>query len=117
MSATRLVVSCSVCAHADAHGSWPTDHVGTHCRECHRSWTAKGAAHCPVCCGHFAADATAQLHWVGGRHVDPRAVSRLIQDADGVWHMAGKRPSFPERLSVEARKPSRGSKVPAEVAS
>jgi hypothetical protein len=102
MTSERATGPCSVCAYAASHGWWGPNHRGTHCRMCHRSWTAKRAAHCPVCCEHFATDATAQLHWAGGsygaRHLDPRAVPSLVQDCDGVWHMAGSRPASIEQL-------------------
>jgi hypothetical protein len=116
-----MAAPCSVCDQVTTLGWWGPDHRGTHCRKCHRSWTAKGAAHCPVCCEHFATDATAQLHW-GGRsyeaeHLDPRSVSALVRDGDRLWHMAGKRPTYVEPLCGEALKPCRGGQVPAEVAS
>jgi hypothetical protein len=115
------VVACPICAYADAHGWWGPNHRGTHCRKCHRSWTAKGATHCSVCWEHFATDGTAQLHWAGrgygAQHLDPRVVLTLVQDGDAVWHMAGKRPSYVERLCAEGRKPDLDSHAAVEVAS
>lgn len=62
---------CLTCAYADEHGSWPPDHRGTHCRDCHRSWTSKREAHCARCCGHFTSDTLAERHWCDGRSREP----------------------------------------------
>lgn len=53
---------CPLCAYAKEHGSWPTSHRGTHCHDCHRSWTGLREAHCTVCCAHFSTDAHAESH-------------------------------------------------------
>ena len=53
---------CSICRHAEDFGSWPTDHRGTHCRVCHRSWASLKESHCVVCHQHFSADSVADLH-------------------------------------------------------
>ena len=53
---------CSICRHAEDFGSWPTDHRGTHCRVCHRSWASLKESHCMVCHQHFSADSVADLH-------------------------------------------------------
>jgi len=92
-----MAPGCVVCAYARRHGAWPPDHRGTHCKRCHRSWTARGQAHCTVCCAHFSSDGTARLHWAnrdgrGSRHLDPQEVPGLVQNADGVWHRAGQHP-------------------------
>ena len=62
---------CSICAYAREHGSWPTDHRGTHCEFCHRSWTGERQGHCVnldsegrSCCLHFAGDRPGDLHLV-----------------------------------------------------
>lgn len=55
-------MTCPVCAFADEHGWWGPGHRGTHCRDCHRSWTALKEAHCTACHEHFSTDAHAQSH-------------------------------------------------------
>lgn len=56
---------CDICVHADEHGSWPSavaNKSATHCRSCHRTWTAKREAHCAACCEHFTSDNLAEKH-------------------------------------------------------
>lgn len=53
---------CDICAYAAEHGSWPPSHRGTHCHDCHRSWTSLKEAHCTVCHEHFSTDGHAQSH-------------------------------------------------------
>lgn len=53
-------MSCPACAYAEAEGHWPD--VGTHCSDCHRTWTGMKEAHCPRCHLHFASDSTAEIH-------------------------------------------------------
>ena len=91
MSATRLVVSCPVCAYADAHGSWPPGHIGTHCRGCHRSWASTAQAHCSKCHEQFASVGVADTHWTKRGHVHPATVPKLERhdEAHGaVWRTA-----------------------------
>jgi hypothetical protein len=54
--------SCPICAYAADHGSWPPDHVGTHCRDCHRSWRGLKEAHCAACHEHFSSPAAFDRH-------------------------------------------------------
>lgn len=58
---------CEPCEHADREGWWGPGHRGTHCRNCHRSWTGYAEAHCVECCLHFSTDRVADAHRVGGR--------------------------------------------------
>lgn len=53
-------MNCELCAHADTHGSW--NQQGTHCRDCHRTWTSKSEAHCVRCHHHFSSHTAADLH-------------------------------------------------------
>lgn len=54
---------CDLCAYAAVHGWWGPDHKGTHCGDCHASWSGTGKAHCTVCHQTFASNPTADLHW------------------------------------------------------
>lgn len=94
---------CAICDYAKAHGWWgPLAKNGTHCSTCHRTWQARGQAHCTVCHEHFASNGVANYHWgsgksakspaYGAKHLDPHELPTLIQDANGVWHGADKRP-------------------------
>lgn len=91
---------CDPCLNAHKYGWWGPDHKGTHCRGCHRSWTALKESHCPECHQSFSADSLADRHRVGGRCLtgeklsvletrSGRLVMRLV---DGVWR-------YPERLT------------------
>lgn len=53
-------MTCLSCIAAKRDGHWP--HDGTHCRECHRTWTSFVEAHCVVCHLHFSTNNTADLH-------------------------------------------------------
>lgn len=53
---------CDVCAYAAEYGMWPPDHEGTHCADCHRSWSSLVEAHCVDCHLHFTSEASAALH-------------------------------------------------------
>lgn len=76
-------VACEICVYANEHGSWPTDHRGTHCRECHRSWSGKREVHCAACCLHFSADSVADKHYVRGQCLDPiDMLTRTAQNGD-----------------------------------
>ena len=63
--ARMLASLCEICEYASEHGSWPTDHRGTHCKGCHRSWTGLAQSHCTVCHRHFGSDAAGDAHWPG----------------------------------------------------
>ena len=58
-------MSCSICSDSTQHGSWPSDHRGTHCWDCHRSWSGFREAHCTECHQHFSSDLLAERHRVG----------------------------------------------------
>lgn len=53
---------CLICAHAQEHGHWPKEHVGTHCKTCHRSWAAHGECHCGGCHLHFTSLSAFTIH-------------------------------------------------------
>ncbi|HEY7822149.1 MAG TPA: hypothetical protein VIG24_04925 [Acidimicrobiia bacterium] len=71
---------CATCIHADKFGEWPTTHKGTHCRDCHRSWTSLKEAHCRVCHQHFSADSVADSHEPYCT-TDPTATVQSMQEA------------------------------------
>ncbi len=119
--------ACPICTFARVHGSWPPSHRGTHCRDCHRSWTAKRAVHCAFrdkaglrCCAHFASISAANLHWGSGKgnrapaddadHLDPTEVVALALGSDGTWRMAQERPP---RLLGLCGEPRNGLRVPS----
>lgn len=73
---------CKVCAYAAIHACWPKDHRGTHCRDCHRSWTGLKEAHCVTCHEHFSTDAHAESHRGSrGACVHPASVLRKDGEA------------------------------------
>jgi hypothetical protein len=78
-------VDCEICAFAKIHACWPHDHKGTHCRECHASWTGTRPGHCVVCHQTFAGDTASEAHWDGARHVHPVEVENLELRDDGFW--------------------------------
>jgi len=96
---------CLTCDYAHQHASWPPGFRGTHCADCHRSWTSRKEAHCAVCHAQFASATAADQHWCDGkgahtpwcdgahgrpwspRHADPADVPTLVQEA-GVWRLA-----------------------------
>jgi len=84
---------CAVCSYADEHGWWGPGHKGTHCRDCHRSWTGTAKAHCTLCHETFSTNGVADLHWLRGVHHEPCTVKALRQGDDGTWHTAGERPA------------------------
>lgn len=61
------LTDCAPCAYAREHGWWGPAHRGTHCRDCHHSWTSRKEAHCTVCHEHFASVTAAEMHWCDGR--------------------------------------------------
>lgn len=101
----RSPMPCPTCTYAHAHASWPPGFRGTHCADCHRSWTSRKEAHCARCHGHFASATAADQHWCDGkgahtpwcpgshgrpwspRHADPAEVPTLVA-TDGVWRLA-----------------------------
>ena len=87
---TTTPSACLVCAFATKHGHWPMK--GTHCRDCHRSWTSHAQAHCVRCHEQFASNGTAERHWGrGGEHRDPVVAGLVAHDeAYGtVWRRPG----------------------------
>lgn len=89
------MAACPICAYAHEHGSWPPDHAGRHCRDCHRSWTSTAWAHCTTCHATFTADSVAEKHWLKGRHVEPEDVpgSTAVLTACGPRRRTGTLPS------------------------
>jgi len=91
---------CGPCAHALLRGWWGQD--GTHCRKCHRSWTAFRQIHCSSCCRHFSSPSTLDLHKSNGGCIDPGTVVRAstgaallrLRPEDGVWVGNVERPEF-----------------------
>jgi hypothetical protein len=70
---------CQPCDHAAREGWWGPGHRGTHCQDCHRSWTGYAEAHCAECHLHFSTDHVAAAHRVGDHCMtlsDLRAVRR-----------------------------------------
>jgi hypothetical protein len=93
------LLTCAACVHAAAHGWWGPGVRGTHCPECHRSWSSPVQVHCVVCHEQFATDNVARLHWTRTGHVHPATVDRLAphHERDGVvWRRTGGRPERPE---------------------
>lgn len=54
-------VECPVCEHNRLHG-WTGLRKGSHCRDCHRTWTGLREAHCTLCCAHFTTPANFDRH-------------------------------------------------------
>ena len=78
--------TCEICEYGRAHACWPPEHKGTHCGDCHRSWTGTREAHCVVCHAHFTGDSVADLHWVKGKgHQAPETVEGLYLGPDAKW--------------------------------
>lgn len=93
---------CATCKHADEHGWWGPDHIGTHCRGCHRSWTGKREAHCLTCHEHFSTPANFDAHLTSHGCRNPwlvktrtgRKLMKPVQRASGrVWVGSGEYPS------------------------
>lgn len=55
-------MNCDVCAYAAEHGWWGPDFMGTHCRNCHRSWTGKTESHCASCHESFTSVEPFDIH-------------------------------------------------------
>jgi hypothetical protein len=84
----RYDPACAVCVSATDNAHWPMP--GTHCRDCHRSWTSKAEAH--VCHQHFVTNGVADRHWRAvapgrqpGEHLDPMTVGTIELWDDGLW--------------------------------
>jgi hypothetical protein len=60
----RMGKSSSGCPACDTISrlGWIGPRAPSHCRRCHRSWTAKAQAQCVACCRHFATTKAAALH-------------------------------------------------------
>jgi hypothetical protein len=120
------MTDCAVCAHAELHGWWGSDHHGTHCRRCHRSWIGRAEAHCPMCCRHFGSDRAAQVHkrssrdgervWcvdpatIFDRHGQPR-LKLTVRASGKVWVQ-----TRPEPFPALSRRPQPRSAPPVGVA-
>lgn len=82
-------MTCTVCEETDRVG-WLTQ-SGSHCRDCHRSWTSKKQAHCPTCCAHFSTPNLFDAHLLARGCQDPATVTRkdgtprFRQDEAGMW--------------------------------
>lgn len=81
--------TCVPCGHASEHG-WFGLKSGTHCRQCHRTWTGAKQAHCVTCCRHFSSPSTFDFHFgKEGEHRDPMQKNREFRQADdGTWFKA-----------------------------
>lgn len=110
-------MTCPTCEHADAHG-WFGLRRGTHCRRCHRTWTAPREAHCTLCCRHFSTGENADAHVGSSGCVDPATLCdkrhrprfKLADRPSGpTWRGAGAYdgPREPQRLGFQPRKAAR----------
>jgi RNA polymerase subunit RPABC4/transcription elongation factor Spt4 len=66
-------LDCPVCAFAAEHHYWPMP--GTHCKDCHRSWTSLSQAHCITCHEQFATNGVSDRHWIKGHHIHPSFIA------------------------------------------
>lgn len=75
---------CIVCAES-TKGAWPRWHKGTHCRDCHKSWTSLTAAHSMCCHLTFSSNSAAEAHLVRGHCTDPSTLPafELVTRANG----------------------------------
>jgi hypothetical protein len=55
-------MTCVPCSNAEIRGWWGPDHKGTHCRDCHRSWTGTTQVHCVGCHEHFTSARAFDAH-------------------------------------------------------
>jgi hypothetical protein len=69
-------MTCSACAHTDAHG-WHGLEGSAHCHDCHHTWKSKRAAHCPTCCEQFTSYSTSDLHDGSNGCIDPNEIPEL----------------------------------------
>jgi len=102
-----MTISCEICSYADVNGSWPTDHNGTHCRVCHRSWTGLKEIHCVVCHEHFSTPNNLDLHKDGTKCILPQDVKNskgetLMKSTEGpngvTWRLTGEAPQWRDTL-------------------
>jgi hypothetical protein len=98
---------CEICEYAKKHHGWPPALKGTHCSECHQSWTGFVRAHCVRCCETFSTDGVAQHHWTADGHRHPSEIAEFWQDAGGYWHHGGRRPALPKWAKLGAPEPFR----------
>lgn len=77
-------MNCRVCA-GSTQGAWPRRHKGTHCRDCHESWTSKTAAHAMCCHRTFSSNTAADAHLIRGKCTDPATIPafELLTRANG----------------------------------
>lgn len=71
-------MDCSICTYAKANGWWgPELRSGTHCRDCHRSWTGLKEIHCVLCCKHFSTPENLDKHKTSaGKCKDPARLKK-----------------------------------------
>ena len=106
-----VTLDCPVCTHNLEHGWWgktiPSN--ATHCRDCHRTWTAKSAGHCAGCHQHFSGK-TFDAHQTRDRclTVDefaaitlPSGEPKFRLDDSEVWRWAGESPLALRRLGSD----------------
>ncbi len=100
-------MNCQVCIEA-SHGAWPRWHQGTHCRDCHRSWSTKSAAHAMCCHRTFSSNSAADMHLVRGVCTDPATLPRfeVVVRADG-------NECWMPRIGVETLDSGRETALPA----
>jgi hypothetical protein len=84
-------MDCPICLYAKQHACWPPGHRGTHCKDCHVSWTGLARAHCVLCHQTFASNGVAAHHWKRGEHVHPAAVEGYWTDKKGFWHFGPRK--------------------------
>ena len=94
-------MTCPRCEHAKLHGWWGPPHQLTHCRKCHRDWTAASSqAHCVTCCAHFSTYHGADMHLTPAGCRPPETVRtkagapRLVRGHDKhgpIWRRTGGR--------------------------
>lgn len=105
------MTACTVCVE---HGRWPANHIGTHCRDCHDSWSSLNAAHTLCCHRTFKSNNAADLHLIRGVCTDPATIPgfELVERAHGYrcWTQKRGLDSALTRMGRETTPP--GSQVP-----
>lgn len=90
---------CGPCGHNRKFG-W--NGGGSHCRDCHRSWTSKREAHCATCHNHFSNPGNFDIHRTGTGCIPPADVKTktgkpklriLVRALGPVWVSTGERPA------------------------
>lgn len=97
--------NCDICAYAREHGSWPPDHVGTHCGfdgGCHRSWRSLAQSHCLQCHRHFGSNAAGDAHRLRDECRDPKGFDVWPTDAGPIF--GGRDPVAAAERARAARK-------------